>query len=599
MRWCFTLFIWLCVCAVTGTSPTPQVLLHTHLAAGDFAAISPTPQVLLHTHLAAGDLAAATSLLSTSTLDVNVQLNGSLPLQTLFRSWTFALTSWPPLPGLDSSYSALYSLLIAHKANASLACPLGPLLHCVRNRHMEGMRLLLGSGLSLPLCLATPDASGSVLLHYIAKTPAPGLAKVLTLVRGAPAQATASLAAALGFAGPLPPWPSSQTTLLKATVEAHSGSPEVELLAPHLLALPPALWQAALNSVNAQGLTPLDIACSHGRQALARWLQAAGGVCSFWPSCERAQLEAFEAQDSSATVALGAQGSTQPGRLHTPPSFSLQQHTLAGWHALAPAELQALGFPGDLLSGAAAGGAAAGVQQGSFEAVEELPLAALAPGNRGSLLRSHLLRGRPFIVRGPPANASQVLTPQALLRLAGGEGTAVDAGSVPYASQYGRGGERVLLRDFLAQHMGAAGAAGSQPSPPYVFDLKVLDGQAGALGALFSRRRQALFPGPPALSQLIAGPPRSGSALHFHPAAVNFCVLGVKAWVLLPPSAAGYADAGAEAWWRQELPRLQGQGGRVLQVLQGPSDMLFIPANWGHAVLNLADSVAMAYESIL
>jgi histone arginine demethylase JMJD6 len=137
-----------------------------------------------------------------------------------------------------------------------------------------------------------------------------------------------------------------------------------------------------------------------------------------------------------------------------------------------------------------------------------------------------------------------------------------------------------------------------------VFDSAVLSsgGSGGALAALHARRRGALFPAPPGLSQLILGPSRSGSALHFHPAAVNFLVLGLKAWALLPPALAGFADMHAEAWWRGQLPGLQaahgGEGGALLQALQGPGDMLFVPAGWGHAVINLADSAAAAYEAL-
>jgi hypothetical protein len=180
---------------------------------------------------------------------------------------------------------------------------------------------------------------------------------------------------------------------------------------------------------------------------------------------------------------------------------------------------------------------------------------------------------------------------------------------------------------------------GAGPPPPLVFDSDVLEGNASALGALNARRRAAILPGPPGLAQLIVGPCGAGSPLHFHPAALNVLLLGVKAWVLVPPAAAGYADMDARTFWRRVLPQMLGRDelrrGRVglaaggdaadisangsdwdserlesepadaeeapvlLRVLQGPGDAVFVPSQWGHAVLDLTDTVATAHEALL
>jgi hypothetical protein len=34
----------------------------------------------------------------------------------------------------------------------------------------------------------------------------------------------------------------------------------------------------------------------------------------------------------------------------------------------------------------------------------------------------------------------------------------------------------------------------------------------------------------------------------------------------------------------------------VYEVLQLPGDIVYVPAQWGHAVLNLADTIAVAFE---
>jgi hypothetical protein len=245
--------------------------------------------------------------------------------------------------------------------------------------------------------------------------------------------------------------------------------------------------------------------------------------------------------------------------------------------------------------------------------VEELPLSVLAGESRQQLLQHYMLQGRPFIIRAAgssaaaaaaaqPPPAGSVPSPEALLSMLPA-GARLSFGGVPYASEYHRGGGLTSLQAFLQGFMGApggqaepfSGPGDTLEAPPLIFDNSILGTVHSPLEAMFRRRRSAIFPGPASLSQLIMGPPRSGSALHFHPAAVNFCLLGVKAWVLVPPAAAAFADSSAEHFWRGARLNLTGR----LEVLQGPGDMVFIPGLWGHAVINLADSVALAYESIV
>ena len=35
---------------------------------------------------------------------------------------------------------------------------------------------------------------------------------------------------------------------------------------------------------------------------------------------------------------------------------------------------------------------------------------------------------------------------------------------------------------------------------------------------------------------------------------------------------------------------------RMLEVIQEAGDIVFVPEGWGHAILNLEDSIAVAYE---
>jgi hypothetical protein len=144
--------------------------------------------------------------------------------------------------------------------------------------------------------------------------------------------------------------------------------------------------------------------------------------------------------------------------------------------------------------------------------------------------------------------------------------------------------------------------------PPYIFDGRVLRGDGASLVEGFSFPSQ--FRKDDADRQLAMGPPRSGAMMHFHSMAVNLLFVGVKLWVFTPPTNASFVDAHAVKFWRDfYLPAhgpTHGQaggwggggglGGHHYLVLQGPGDLIHVPMHWGHAVLNLADTFALAYE---
>ena len=97
--------------------------------------------------------------------------------------------------------------------------------------------------------------------------------------------------------------------------------------------------------------------------------------------------------------------------------------------------------------------------------------------------------------------------------------------------------------------------------------------------------------------QFYLGPKGSGSPPHYHMAAVNTLVYGRKRWHLIPPRDAVYSALPARQWHRSGGPaRLRGEGRAVYECVQRPGDVLFVPDNWGHAVLNLAPSVGFASE---
>jgi hypothetical protein len=117
--------------------------------------------------------------------------------------------------------------------------------------------------------------------------------------------------------------------------------------------------------------------------------------------------------------------------------------------------------------------------------------------------------------------------------------------------------------------------------------------------------------------EFFAGPALSGAPLHYHNDAFNVLVHGEKRWALLPPSRTarsnmhpghwvgkdgrgealreggtmgGTRRKGGKAWsWGQE-------GSWPLECVQQEGDLLYVPLHWGHATLNVRDSIGIAAE---
>ena len=63
-------------------------------------------------------------------------------------------------------------------------------------------------------------------------------------------------------------------------------------------------------------------------------------------------------------------------------------------------------------------------------------------------------------------------------------------------------------------------------------------------------------------------------------------------WALLPPALAYFDLAPGRDWFDSGAAARPG----VLHCVQRAGDMIFVPRNWGHAVLNLQTSVAVVHE---
>lgn len=97
--------------------------------------------------------------------------------------------------------------------------------------------------------------------------------------------------------------------------------------------------------------------------------------------------------------------------------------------------------------------------------------------------------------------------------------------------------------------------------------------------------------------QFLLGGPGSGSPLHFHLDAFNVVAWGRKHWWVLPPVAAAYSKELPATWTTGEAPLELSM--RPLECVQEAGDVLFIPAAWGHAVVNTEVTVGGAVELMM
>lgn len=96
--------------------------------------------------------------------------------------------------------------------------------------------------------------------------------------------------------------------------------------------------------------------------------------------------------------------------------------------------------------------------------------------------------------------------------------------------------------------------------------------------------------------QFYLGSAGTGAPVHFHTHAYNVLVHGRKKWTLLPPRHSLYATEHIQNWLKGDQYKKLKEEGAMLECIQEPGDVLYVPSSWGHGVLNLAESVGYAME---
>lgn len=98
----------------------------------------------------------------------------------------------------------------------------------------------------------------------------------------------------------------------------------------------------------------------------------------------------------------------------------------------------------------------------------------------------------------------------------------------------------------------------------------------------------------PLKMQFYLGPALSGAPVHFHRNAWNLLIYGQKRWFMYPPDRAFYSKKNVWDWWKESYQNAPD----ALECVQHSGDLVFVPDMWGHAVVNLRESVGVASEFI-
>jgi len=112
---------------------------------------------------------------------------------------------------------------------------------------------------------------------------------------------------------------------------------------------------------------------------------------------------------------------------------------------------------------------------------------------------------------------------------------------------------------------------------------------------------------------ILIGPPRSGSTFHIDPnctSAWNALISGRKKWVLTPPGCPPpgvipsvdlqevLAPISVLEWFINFYSASVQQSPKLVEGIQGPGDIIFIPSGWYHSALNLEESIAVTQNVV-
>ncbi|KAL7747316.1 hypothetical protein RI367_007370 [Sorochytrium milnesiophthora] len=251
----------------------------------------------------------------------------------------------------------------------------------------------------------------------------------------------------------------------------------------------------------------------------------------------------------------------------------------------------------------------------------ELPVVDAAdPAQRSNIARL-VSEGEPILIRNflSVVKATHLLNIDLDELVEQNKDAMVKVGEVPYSDYFGLPADKLRLKDFYTQHVLPKNAT----APLYIFqkNAAVTAPYLPVLEALVQEHFGPSMVCPPSYASTgqesihyFLGTSNSGAPFHIHSDAINLSVRGAKRWFILPPLQALYSRKHIRRWVDEDLPLLEKQSASQptvqqpagpfsldqnvapLQCTQLPGDIVYIPFDWSHAVLNDGLTLGVALE---
>ncbi|CAJ1392835.1 unnamed protein product [Effrenium voratum] len=215
---------------------------------------------------------------------------------------------------------------------------------------------------------------------------------------------------------------------------------------------------------------------------------------------------------------------------------------------------------------------------------------------------------RPFVLRKCRGllDRQADLEREALLEAVSGTQQEVRVGySWSIAQNRGEGPRKMPLEDYLRHEMQTGLYDGETfLEPKYAFDMGLkLPGMPGreAIPKAIRDWNASSFSADQAVTLQMLGAARSAVGWHSHGASVQMTIFGRKRWFLYPRGQYPWGDGPGGGFsltdWLQLVYPTLPEEQRPLECVVEAGDVVYVPDGWYHAVVNLADTVAVSFQS--